>query len=56
MRSDEANVREGIDAKKSKALLRFFELDAAEEEIRVRVVGDEGLGEKREFKVKGFGL
>ena len=49
-------MREGIDTEKSEALLRFFELDAAEEEIRVRVVRDEGLGKEREFQVKGFGL
>ena len=33
MRSDEADVREGIDIKESKALLRLFELNVAEEEI-----------------------
>ena len=59
MLSDEADVREGIDAEESEALLRLFELDVAEEEVwvaraRVRVVGDEGLGEEREFKVEGF--
>ena len=59
MLSDEANVRESIDAKESKALLRLFEINVAEEEVwvaraRVRVVGDEGLGEEREFKVEGF--
>ena len=57
--SDEANVRESIDAEESEALLRLFELNVAEEEVwvaraRVRVVGDEGLGEEREFKVEGF--
>ena len=57
--SDEANVRESIDAKESKALLRLFEINVAEEEVwvaraRVGVVGDEGLGEEREFKVEGF--
>ena len=59
MLSDEADVREGIDAEESEALLRLFELDVAEEEVwvarvRVRVVGDEGLGEETEFEVKGF--
>ena len=49
-------MREGIDTEKSEALLRFFEFDAAEEEIRVSVVRDEGLGKKKEFQVKGFGL
>ena len=38
MRSDETNVRESIDAEESEARLRFFELDVAEEELRVRVV------------------
>ena len=33
VRSDEADVREGIDIKESKALLRLFELNVAEEEI-----------------------
>ena len=61
MRSDEADVREGIDAEESEALLRLFELDVAEEEVwfaraRVRVVGYEGLGEEREFEVEGFEL
>ena len=56
MKSDEANVREGIDAEKSEALLRLLKLDVAKEEIRVKVVGDEGLGEEREFEVKGFGM
>ena len=45
VRSDEADVREGIDAEESEALLRLFELD-----------GDEGLGKEREFGVKGFEL
>ncbi|KAK9986287.1 hypothetical protein SO802_031238 [Lithocarpus litseifolius] len=54
VRSDEENVREGIDAEESEALLILFELDIVEEEVggvgaRVRVVGDEGLGEEREF-------
>ena len=61
MRSDEADVREGIDAEESEALLRLFELNVAEEEVwfaraRVRVVGYEGLGEEREFEVEGFEL
>ena len=61
VRSDEADVREGIDAEESEALLRLFELDVAEEEVgvaraRVRVVGEEGLGEEREFGVEGFEL
>ena len=42
VKSGKANEREGIDAKKSEALLRFFELDASKEEIKVRVIGDEG--------------
>ena len=42
MKSGKVNEREGIDAEKSEALLRFFELDASKEEIRVRVIGDEG--------------
>ena len=47
MLSDEANVRESIDAEESEALLRLFELNVAKEEVwvaraRVRVVGDEG--------------
>ena len=49
-------MREGIVAEKSEALLRFFELDVTEEEIRVKVVRDEGLGEERQFEMKGFGL
>ena len=61
VRSDEVDVREGIDAKESEALLRLFEFDVVEEEVgvarvRVRVVGDEGLGEEREFGVEGFEL
>lgn len=56
MKSGKANEREGIDAEKSEALLRFFELDASKEEIRVRVIGDEGLGKEREFEVRAFGL
>ena len=61
MRSNEADVREGIDAEESEALLRLFELNVAEEVIwvaraRVRVVGDEGLGEKKEFGIEGFEL
>ena len=52
-------MRESIDAKESKALLRLFEINVAEEEVwvaraRVGVVGDEGLGGEREFKVEGF--
>ena len=58
MLSDEENVRESIDAEESEALLRLFELNVAEEEVwvaraRVGVVGDEGLGEEREFEVEG---
>ena len=52
-------MREGIDAEESEALLRLFELNVAEEVIwvaRVRVVGDEGLGEKKEFGIEGFEL
>ena len=54
-------MREGIDAEESEALLRLFELNVAEEVIwvaraRVRVVGDEGLGEKKEFGIKDFEL
>ena len=54
-------MREGIDTEESKALLRLFELDVVEEEVwvakaRVRVVGDEGLGKEREFRVEGFEL
>ena len=45
VRSDEVDVREGIDVEESEALLRLFELD-----------GDEGLGEEREFGVEGFEL
>ena len=56
MKSGKANEREGIDAEKSEALLRFFELDASKEGIRVRVIGDEGLGKEREFEVRDFGL
>ena len=61
VRSNEADVREGIDAEESEALLRLFELNVAEEVIwvaraRVRVVGDEGLGEKKEFGIEGFEL
>ena len=33
VQSDKADVREGIDIKESKALLRLFELDVAEEEV-----------------------
>nr|POF15916.1 hypothetical protein CFP56_17156 [Quercus suber] len=59
--SDKADVREGIDTEESDAVLRLFKLDVAEEDVwvaraRVRVVGDEGLGEKREFIMKGFKL
>ena len=61
MLSDEADVKEGIDAKKSEALLRLSELDVAKEDVwvaraKVRVVGDEGLGEEREFEVESFEL
>ena len=61
MLSDEADVREGIDVEESGALLRLFELDVAEKEVwvtraKVRVVGDEGLGEEREFEVESFEL
>ena len=61
MQSDEADVKEGIDAKESEALLRLSELDVAKEDVwvaraKVRVVGDEGLGEEREFEVEGFEL
>ena len=61
MLSDEADVREGIDAKESETLLRLFELDVAEKEVwvtraKVRVVGDEGLGKEREFEVESFEL
>ena len=61
MQSDEADVKEGIDTEESEALLRLFELDVVEEEVwvaraRVRVVGDEGLEEEREFRVEGFKL
>ena len=54
-------MREGIDAEENEALLRLFELNVAEEVIwvaraRVRVVGDEGLGEKKEFGIEGFEL
>ena len=45
VRSDEVDVREGIDVEESEALLRLFELD-----------GDEGLGEEREFRSEGFEL
>nr|POE76923.1 hypothetical protein CFP56_26314 [Quercus suber] len=57
------DVKESIDAEESEALLRLFELDVVEEEVwvtrarvRVRVVGDEELGEDREFGVDGFEL
>ena len=43
--SNEADVREGIDAE---------EVWVAR--ARVRVVGDEGLGEKKEFGIEGFEL
>ena len=45
VRSNEADVREGIDAE---------EVWVAR--ARVRVVGDEGLGEEKEFRVEGFEL
>ena len=59
VQSDNASVREGIDAKESEALLRLIELDVVEEEVwvakaRVRVVGYEGLGKEREFGVEGL--
>ena len=42
MRSNETNVRESIDVEESNARLRSFELNVAEEKLRVRVVvGDE---------------
>ena len=54
-------MREGINAKESEALLRLFEFDVAEEEVgfarvRVKVVGDEELGEEGEFGVEVFEL
>ena len=54
-------MREGINAKESEALLRLFEFDVAEEEVgvarvRVKVVGDEELGEEGEFRVEVFEL
>ena len=57
--SNEADVREGINAEESEALIRLFEFDVAEEEVgvaRVRVIGVEGLGEEREFEVEDFKL
>ena len=42
VRSDKANVREGIEFEESEALLRLFELDVAEEEVgvaRAREIG-----------------
>ena len=61
VQSDKADVREGINAKESEALLRLFEFDVAEEEVgfarvRVKVVGDEELGEEGEFGVEVFEL
>lgn len=58
MRSDEANEREGIDVEKSEALLRLYEINAIEEEIRVRVrvVEMKDWVRRENFEVKGFEL